>query len=564
MTNSIHEIRDADCILITGSNTGESHPVLSYEVVRATKKGANLIVIDPRQVPMVDHATLHLQPKPGDDIYIFLAMAHVIIREGWADLEFIQERTEDFEAFKESVVEMTPEAASLATGIPAEDIERAARMYALGERAHSSSIYANGNGAKANRGHSTILYAMGITQRSNGTDLVHMLANLSMLCGQIGKPSTGVNPLRGQSNVQGACDLGGLPNVLPGYQAVTDEAKRKVVAEKWGMEDLPDKVGLTVVEMTNAALDDKVKAMYIMGENPMLSDPNLTHVEEAFRSLDFMVVQDIFLNETGQLAHVVLPAAASLEKAGTFTNTERRVQRLRPVVPAPGEARPDWQITAALAQKVDEKLGRERAKGYWEYGSTAEIMDEIAHISPIYGGMSYERLEGQGLSWPCPTPDHPGTVYLHQGKFSRGLGKFFAVEARLPAEQPDDEYPLILTTGRVLYHYHTGTMTRRSEPLDWRLPRGYVEVNVKDAEELDLRDGGTVEIVSRRGQVSTQARVGERVPPGVVFLSFHWKESPANILTHNHTLDPIAKIPEYKASAVKLVNPKAKRKKKKS
>jgi predicted molibdopterin-dependent oxidoreductase YjgC len=558
MTNSIHEIRDADCILITGSNTAESHPVLSYEVVRAVKKGASLIVIDPRTVPMTKHATLHLQPKPGDDIYIFLAMAHVIIREGWANLEFIEARTEDFEAFKESVAEMTPEVASLATGIPAEQIEQAARIYALGERVSGRSIYANGRNQP--RGHSTILYAMGITQRSNGTDLVHMLANLSMLCGQIGKPSTGVNPLRGQANVQGACDLGGLPNVLPGYQPVTNEAQRKAVAQQWGLEELPGEVGLTVVEMTNAALAGKVKAMYIMGENPMMSDPNLTHVEEAFRELDLLISQDIFLNETGELAHVVLPAASWLEKDGSFTNTERRVQLILPVVMAPGEAKPDWEITATLGKKLDEKLGRERP-GYWDFGSTAEIMAEAATVTPIYGGISHQRLaDGQGLAWPCPTEEHPGTRFLHEGKFSRGLGKFFPVPAQLPAEQPDEEYPLILTTGRVLYHYHTGTMTRRSDGLDWRVPRGYAEINVEDAEAIDLQDGGAVQIISRRGQVRTQARVGEQVPPGVVFLSFHWKESPANLLTQNYALDPIAKIPEYKASAVKLVNPKAKRK----
>ena len=553
MTNSIREIRDADCILITGSNTAESHPVLSYEVVRAVKKGASLIVLDPRAVPMTDHATLHLQPKPGDDIYIFLAMAHVIIREGWADRAFIEARTEEFDAFKESVAEMTPEVAALATGIPVEQIELAARMYALGERASGNSIFTNGSGEP--RGHSTILYAMGITQRSNGTDLVHMLANLSMLCGQIGKPSSGVNPLRGQANVQGACDLGGLPNVLPGYQAVTDEDKRKAVAEQWGLDDLPGEVGLTVVEMTTAAIAGKLKAMYIMGENPMLSDPNLTHVEEGFRKLDLLISQDIFLNETGQLAHVVLPAAAWLEKDGSFTNTERRVQLIRPVIAAPGMAKPDWAITAAIATKLDEKLGRDRGS-YWDFASTAEILAEAAAVTPIYGGISHHRLaDGQGLAWPCPTTDHPGTRFLHEEKFTRGLGKFFPVDALLPAEQPDEEYPLILTTGRVLYHYHTGTMTRRSEGLDWRAPRDYAEINTADAQAIGLLDGDAVQIISRRGMVETQARVGEKVPPGVVFLTFHWKEAPANLLTQNHTLDPVAKIPEYKVSAVKLVNP---------
>ncbi len=401
---------------------------------------------------------------------------------------------------------------------------------------------------------------MGITQRSNGTDLVHMLANLSMLCGQIGKPSTGVNPLRGQANVQGACDLGGLPNVLPGYQPVTDEAKRKAVAEQWGLDDLPGEVGLTVVEMTNAAIAGKLKAMYIMGENPMLSDPDLTHAEEGFRALDLVISQDIFLNETGQLAHVVLPAAAWLEKDGTFTNTERRVQLIRPVVSAPGAAKPDWKITAAIAKRLDEKLGRDR-EGYWDFASAAEVLAEAATVTPIYGGINHRRLaDGQGLVWPCPTTDHPGTRILHEEKFTRGLGKFFPVKALLPAEQPDEEYPLILTTGRVLYHYHTGTMTRRSEGLDWRAPRDYAEINAEDAEAIDLLDGDSVQIISRRGKVQTQARVGNRVPPGVVFLTFHWKEAPANLLTQSHTLDPVAKIPEYKVSAVRLENPSRRKK----
>ncbi len=554
MTNSIREIRDADCILITGSNTAESHPVISYEVVRAVKKGASLIVIDPRRVPMTDHATLHLQPKPGDDIYIFLAMAHVIIREGWANLDFIEQHTEEFEAFRESVAEITPEVAALATGIPAEDIEKAARLYALGERNSGESIYGDA------RGHSTIMYAMGITQRSNGTDLVHMLANLSLLTGQIGKLSTGVNPLRGQSNVQGACDLGGLPDVLPGYQKVTDAPKRQAVAAAWGLADLPGEIGLTVVEMMYAAGEGNVRALYVMGENPMLSDPNLTHVEESLRKLDLLIVQDIFLNETAQLAHVVLPAAASLEKDGTFTNTERRVQLLRPIVPPPGESRPDWQIIGLIAQKLDERLGRSRVAGYWQYPSTAAIMDEAARVTPIYGGISHARLPGEGLCWPCSTPEHPGTKFLHHdGNFSRGRGKFFPVSVILPADQPDDDFPLILTTGRVLYHYHTGTMTRRSEGLDWREPRGYAEINPADAEAVGLKDGGQVRIVSRRGQVRTQARIGDKVPPGVVFLSFHWKEAPANILTQDHTLDPIAKIPEYKANAVRLENPLARK-----
>jgi predicted molibdopterin-dependent oxidoreductase YjgC len=415
---------------------------------------------------------------------------------------------------------------------------------------------------------------MGITQRRNGTELVLCLANLALLCGQIGRPATGVNPLRGQSNVQGACDVGGLPNVLPGYQPVTDAAKRQGVARSWGLDDLPAQPGLTVVEMMTAALDGRLRAMYVMGENPMLSDPNLTHVEEGLRALEFLVVQDIFLSETAQLAHVVLPAAASLEKDGTFTNTERRVQMLAPVVAPPGAALPDWQITSALAEKLAGKLaspgaatptdrtdpadqtGRRSGRPIrWRYASTAEIMDELAQVTPIYGGMSHARLAGAGLVWPCPAVDHPGTPILHVERFSRGLGKFHAVHARPPAEEPDAEYPLILSTGRILYHYHTGTMSRRSTGLDWREPRGFAEVNPVDADAANLRDGGPVVIRSRRGQVRTQARISERVQPGVVFLSFHWKESPANMLTQDFALDPYAKIPEYKVSAVRLENP---------
>lgn len=564
MTNSIRGIRDADCIFITGSNTAESHPVIGYEVVRAAKKGANVIICDPRRIPLVDHATLFLQAAPGTDVYVFLAMMHVILREGWADEAFIKERTEGFEAFAESVQEITPEVAALQSGVPAAKIEEAARMYALGERANGESVYACAEPSRSNgdRGRSSILYAMGITQRTNGTDLVKSLANLAMLCGHIGKRSTGVNPLRGQANVQGACDLGALPNVLPGYQQVTDDAKRAAVAQGWGVDELPAEPGLTVVEIMHAAEAGEVRAMYIMGENPMLSDPNIGHVEKALRNLDFLVAQDIFLSETAQLAHVVLPAASSMEKDGSFTNTERRVQLLEPVLPAPGEARPDWQIICDIGQRLEAKLGRDgRVK--WNFASQAEVMAETASVTPIYGGMLHHRLAGEGLTWPCPTEDHPGTPVLHVSEFSRGLGKFHAVQAQLPAEQADEEFPFILTTGRILYHWHTGTMTRRSEHLDWREPRGFVEVNEHDAEALEIKDGGPVVVKSRRGEIRAQARVGDRVGQGVVFVPFHFKEAPANLLTQDHTLDPLAKIPEYKVCAVKVENPVAGRRRSK-
>ncbi len=553
MTNSIREIRDADCIFITGSNTAESHPVISYEVVRAAKRGAHVVIVDPRRIPLVDHATLFLQAKAGTDIYVFLAIMHIIIREGWLDEAFVAERTEGYEEFRAIVKEYTPEHAALMSGVPVEQIEEAARIYALGERASGKSSYDEA------RGHSTILYAMGITQRSNGTDMVMTLANLAMLCGQIGKPSTGVNPLRGQSNVQGACDVGCLVNVFPGYQNVTDDEKRKALAEAWGVKELPGKVGLTVVEAMHAASEGKVRAVYVMGENPMMSDPNTNHVEQALRGLDLLIAQDIFLSDTAQLAHVVLPAAASLEKDGTFTNTERRVQMMHPVLPAPGDSWPDWKITAEIATRFDDKMGITRDREQWQFPSTAAIMDELAATTPIYRGISHARLGREGLQWPCPDAEHPGTPILHIGKFSRGPGKFNVVVANDPAEQTDEEYPLILSTGRVLYHYHSGTMTRRSGPLAWVEPRGYVEINAEDAAAIDLEDNRAVVIESRRGSVRTRAKISDGVPPGTIFLAFHWREAPANILTQDFALDPVAKIPEYKLCAVRLENPRAKK-----
>jgi predicted molibdopterin-dependent oxidoreductase YjgC len=479
---------------------------------------------------------------------------HTILREGWADESFIAARTEGFDDFKATLEEYTPEHASLMSGVPVDKIIEAARIYSQGERNSGLSVYDDPIG------HSAIFYAMGITQRSNGTDMVMTLANLALLCGQIGKPSTGVNPLRGQANVQGACDIGCLVNVYPGYQKVTDEEKRKTIAQVWGVDDLPGDVGLTIVEAMHAALEGKVRATYVMGENPLLSDPNTNHVEKALRNLDLLVVQDIFPSETAFLAHVILPAAASLEKDGTFTNTERRVQMIRPVLPAPGNALPDWQITGQIAARFDEKMGVKRESNHWKFPSTESIFTELGTVTPIYAGMSHDRLSGEGLRWPCPDTDHPGTPILHVGKFSRGLGKFNLVKAKDPAELPDEEYPLFLSTGRVLYHYHTGTMTRRSGPLDWVEPRGYVEINPQDAEALEVLDDRAVVIESRRGVVRTRAKLTDNVPPGTIFLAFHWREAPANMLTQDFALDPVAKIPEYKVCAVRLVNPRAKTK----
>ncbi len=547
MTNPVHDIRDADCLFVTGSNTTEAHPVISYEMVRAVKSGANLLLIDPRRIPLAEHATLWLQTKPGTDIYVFLAMAHVILREGWADQAFIDARTENFAAFAESVAMYTPELAALESGVPADKIVRAARMYALGERASGVSKYAG-----EPRGHSGIYWAMGITQRRNGTEMVLSLANLAMLTGQLSKPSTGVNPLRGQSNVQGTSDMGALPDVLPGYQKVIDDEKRKAVAAKWGRDDLPAKPGLTVTEIMAAAHDHRVRAMYVMGENPMLSDPNLEHVEESLRQLDFLAVQEIFLSETAQLAHVILPAASWLEKDGTKTNTERRVQLIHPVLRSPGEARPDWWIVVELGRRLERLLDENPGAGRWGFTSPAQIADEIAAVTPSYRGIVHRRLGEVGLVWPCPSEEHPGTPILHHTTFTRGLGKFHAVEAKRPVEQPDAEYPLVLSTGRVLYHYHTGTMSRRSAPLHWRDPRDWVEINAADAQAVGVEDGASVVIRSRRGEVKTLARLSEHVPAGVIFLAFHWAEAPANRLTQDYAVDPVAKIPEFKLCTVRV------------
>jgi predicted molibdopterin-dependent oxidoreductase YjgC len=348
-------------------------------------------------------------------------------------------------------------------------------------------------------------------------------------------------------------------NVFPGYQRVTDKEKREALAAKWDVDTLPGEVGLSIVEAMHAASEGKVRAVYVMGENPMMTDPNTNHVEGALRKLDFLVVQDIFPSETAYLAHVILPAASSLEKDGSLTNTERRVQLIHPVVAAPGQALPDWQITSEIAARFDEKMGIIRKPDYWHFPSSEAIFEELAQVTPIYSGMSYARLVGQGLQWPCPDAEHHGTPILHAKQFSRGLGKFNPIKANDPVEQPDEEYPLILSTGRVLYHYHSGTMTRRSKPLDWREPSGYVEVNAEDAAAINLENEQSVVIKSRRGTVSTRAIISDRVPPGTIFLAFHWREAPANILTQDHTLDPVAKIPEYKISAVRLEVPEKER-----
>jgi len=547
MTNSMREVEDTDLLLITGSNTAETHPIIGRMVKRAVaRKHAKLLIIDPRKVELTKHAHVYLQPYPGTDAAWINGMIHVIIAEGLWAKEYVAERTEDFDILRDAVADFTPEYVETLTGIAADDLRKAARMYAAAPRA-------------------MVLYAMGITQHTCGTDNVKSLANLAMLCGNVGIEGGGVNPLRGQNNVQGACDLGALPNVFTGYQKVTDQAAVVKFQEGWGtITPLSNEIGLGITQMFPAIFAGSLKAMYVMGENPALSDANSNHVREALQALDFLVVQDIFFSETAQYADVVLPAASFAEKNGSFTNTERRVQRVRKAVSPPGEALSDWEILCALAKRVSILL-RDRQQdrvdtggasgtnphGRWSYGSASEIFDEIASLTPIYGGMSYARIDGLGLQWPCPASDHPGTPYLHKGTFSRGLGKFHPVPFVPPAELPDEEYPFYLSTGRIRTHYHTGTMTRRSRALDHMAPEARIQMNPVDAERMDIQPSDRVTVTSRRGEITARVHITDRSAPGMVFGTFHFGEAPINALT-NDAIDPVSKIPEYKVCAVRV------------
>jgi len=523
MTNSIHDIGESACVLAIGTNTTETHPVTGLEIVRAVRSGGKLIVANPRDIALVRWADVWLRQRPGTDVALLMGMMRVIVDEGLLDSSFIAERCENFDEFKESLKAFNLDAVEQITGVPAEKIAEAARIYATSKPA-------------------TILYAMGITQHSHGTDNVLAIANLAMLTGNIGQPGAGVNPLRGQNNVQGACDLGGLPNVYPGYQSVADPAIREKFEAAWGCSLNPSP-GVVLTEMFEAAEKGQIKAIYLIGENPMLSDPDINHVKKALGALDFLVVQDMFLTETVELADVVLPSTSFAEKDGTFTNSERRVQRVRKALAAIGDSRPDWLITCQIAQKMG-------AKGF-DFENPSQIMDEIARLTPSYGGISYSRIEDGGLQWPCPTAEHPGTPILHTQQFTRGKGHFVSLEYKPPMEVPDDEYPLVLTTKRSLYHYHTGTMTRRVKGLSTILGEELVEINPVDASALDISDGEVVKVTSRRGEVVAKAWVTEVTPAGVVSMDFHFGESPANMLT-NPALDPVAKIPELKVCAVRV------------
>ncbi len=524
MTNPIADIGKSRLILVTGSNTTEAHPVIASAIKRMVEfGGAALIVADPRRIPLTKFATLWLRQDLGTDVVWINGMMHVIIKEDLYDRAYVETRTEGFESLKDTVEKYTPEYVSKITGIPAGDIIKAARLYAS---ANPASIF----------------FAMGITQHRTGTDNVQSLANLAMLCGNVGVPGGGVNPLRGQNNVQGACDMGALPNVYSGYQAVNNPNVRDMMAEVWNVEDLPGPPGLTVTEMIGEAGEGKIKALYIIGENPLVSDPDLNHAERVLSNLDFLIVQDIFLSDTAKIADVVFPSTSFAEKDGTFTNTERKVQRVRKAIDPPGKARQDWEIICDLSARMGYPM---------TYRDARAIMEEIARVTPSYGGINYSRLNTEDIHWPCPTAEHPGTPRLHAEKFARGLGRFHSLDYIPPAEVPDKEYPLFLTTGRLLYHFHTGTMTMQSEGLNELVPECFAEISSEDATRYNIRQKDLLRVSSRRGEITVKALISDQAVSGTVFIPFHFAKAAANKLT-NSALDPVAKIPEFKVCAVRI------------
>jgi formate dehydrogenase alpha subunit len=522
MTNSLEELEKTDCIFLIGSNPTENHPLVATRIYRAKERGAKLLIADPRLIQLSPLADLQVRQKLGTDIALLNGMMYVILQKSWHDAQFIEKRTENFGEFEKVINKYPPERVAQITGVASKDIEKLAEYYACSPTA-------------------AIVYAMGITQHTTGVGNVLSLANLAMLTGKIGRENTGIYPLRGQNNVQGACDMGGLPNFYPGYQPVTKEEIRKKFEEAWQVA-LPAQEGLTVSEIFSAINEGKIKALVIMGENPVVSDPDSSHIELALRTIPFLTVIDIFMSHTAQFAEVVLPGAAFAEKDGTFTNTERRVQRLMKAIEPPGKAKPEWQIIQELANLFGYKMN---------YNSPREIMEEIARLTPAYKGISYDRLAGPGIFWPCPDAQHPGTRILHRQQFTRGKGRFHAVEYQPAAELPDAEYPFSLTTGRIFAQFHTGTMTRISPSLRKEINECFVEINPADAQHLKISQGEMVYLYSRRGGVKTRVLISERVGPGIVFMPFHFYESRANLLT-NPVYDPVAKIPEYKVCAVRL------------
>lgn len=520
MTNSIKEIPSSKVIFVIGSNTTEAHPVIGSKIKQAVQNGCRLIVADPRKIELTGFAEVWIRLRPGTDITLVNGLMHIILEQGWEDQPFIKERTVGFANLKELLREYTPAYVERVTGIPEEQLYKAAEIYATSESAQ-------------------IFYTLGITEHTTGTDNVMSLANLAMLTGNLGKENAGVNPLRGQNNVQGACDMGALPNVYPGYQKVTDMKAQKKFEKAWGVSLSPTN-GYMIPDMFAAALAGKLKAMYIMGEDPVLTDADANHVQKALKSLDFLVVQNLFLTETAKLADVVLPGASFAEKTGTFTNTERRVQMVNKAIDPIGKSKADWRIICDLAGRM----------GYnFIYTSTAEVMKEIADLTPQYRGIRHERLGVRGMQWPVLGDDHYGTPILHKGQFTRGKGLFMPVEARKPDELPDKEYPFLLSTGRKLGHYNIST--RHSQALEAHSPEEYAELHPADAKKLKIEDGQWISVASRRGELKTRVKLTDRVLPGMIFMTFHYKESPVNILT-NAATDKVAGTYEYKVAAVRI------------
>ncbi|MBN2116546.1 MAG: molybdopterin-dependent oxidoreductase [Anaerolineales bacterium] len=562
MSNSMDDVaKEAKCFLIIGSNTTEQHPVFGTMLRRAVRfRGAKLVVADPRKIDITEFATLHIRQRPGTDIPLINGLMYIILEKGWEDKAFVAERTENFDEFKATVMNYPPDKVAEITGIPVEKLYEAAEIIAM-------------NSPMA------VIWAMGITQHIVGVRNVMSLANLQMLLGNMGKPGSGVNPLRGQNNVQGACDMGGLPNVYPAYQPVTSDEAREKFAKAWGLDSGPmtvdggtvrglsSTVGLTVTEMMPGILEGKIKSLYVLGEDPVMSDPDTKHIRHALETLDFLVLQEIFPSETSVYADVLLPGVSFAEKTGTFTNTERRVQMVNKAIKPLGDARPDWWITAEIAKRTlfllssfdkddkeeeRRKINMDALWAKWDYRDTSEIMSEINALTPSYGGITHARLlKGERLQWPCPTTEHPGTPILHTKQFTRGKGKFMAIDHVPPAELPDDDYPMVMSTGRVLYHWHGGQMTRRAKGLMQVYGEALVELNPMDAERLGVNGKKLLRITSRRGSIVAEAWITDRVPPGMVYANFHFPAASANELTQA-ALDPVAKIPEYKVTAVKV------------
>ncbi len=521
MTNSIGEIEFNEVLFIIGSNATEAHPIIGNKMKRAAAvRGAKLIVVDPRRTELVDHSTIWLQLTPGTDIALINGLMHIIITEGWADHGYIEERCEGYDEMWAVVKNYPPERASQISGVPVEQMYAAAELYAKTRKAG-------------------IFYTLGITEHITGTANVMSLANLAMITGHMGVENAGVNPLRGQNNVQGACDMGALPNVFSGYQAVTNPALVEKFEQAWNCK-LDPVNGLTIPDMLDASVSGELKAMYIMGEDPVMTDPNAHHVRKALASLDFLVAQDLFMTESARYADVFLPAACYAEKDGTFTNTERRVQRVRKAVSPPGQARADWEIICDLSRRMGYEMS---------YADAEEIFEEMRLLTPSYAGITYKRIEKVGLQWPCPAEDHPGTKYLHQGAFPRGKGLLQGIEFKPAAELPDEEYPILLTTGRKLNHYNV--TTRFSESLLTLDPHEQAEINPTDAAKLGLGEGDQIRVTSRRGSVVTRVKITDKIAPGVVFMTFHYKETLTNELT-SAALDPISKTGEYKVCAVRI------------